>query len=64
MMPNRVWNNYKLMLGDVLKSKDSNVIAENSILVIPKLIDEIEFLRSRIAGTAEACARERESVCV
>lgn len=52
------------MLNKVLESKDSNIIAENSILVIPKLIDEIDSLRSRINGTAGACAREREAVCV
>lgn len=64
MMPDWVWNNYKQMLNKVLESKDSNIIAENSILVIPKLIEEIDSLRSRINGTTGACAGEREAVCV
>lgn len=64
MIPDRVWNNYKQMLNNVLESKDSNIIAENSILVIPKLIDEIDSLRSRINGTTGSCTRERETVCV
>lgn len=59
-MTDLVWNNYKQMLKKVLESKDSNIIAENSILVMPKLISEIDALRSMINGATGACARERE----
>lgn len=59
-MTDLVWNNYKQMLKKVLESKDSNIIAENSILVMPKLISEIDALRSMINGAVVA---DKRSCC-
>lgn len=64
MMFDFVWRSYKEMLNNVLKSKDGNVIAENSILVTPELIDEIDDLRSRINDALGVCARVREAARV
>lgn len=64
VMPDWVWNNYKQMLKKVLESKNRDVIAENAVLVTPKLISEIDSLRDKINGTASACAIYHKVSCV
>lgn len=58
VMADWVWVNFKQMLCDVLGSRDSELIALNSVLVIPMLIDEIDSLRLEANGGSAACARK------
>ena len=57
-MTDWVWDNHKKMLHSVLDTKNDRIIAENSILAIPRLIEEIEDLRAEVGGGAGACVRK------